>query len=103
MSDVTTDIRCPSGSSLLTKVLNPMEVPLEFIDSNLLQLFCKDCSREFRRLLGDDKVQRVLHIFTSAGDFRHTTVQFRDGADKDISLEDQVKIFELNTRFTSRI
>lgn len=100
MRQEVTDIRCPLGTSLLLRILSTdSKLPIEFVDSHLLQLHCKECSREFRRISGTDNVQRVLHVFTTSGDFKHTTIQFKDGADRDISLADQIALFDLSSRF----
>lgn len=100
-TEVTTDIRCPTGSSLLMRLLNSGQdnIPLEFVGTQLMQLFCKDCTKEFRKIHGVDQIQRVLHVFTTAGEFKSTLIQFRDGADKEIDLPTQVALLKLNSQF----
>ena len=102
MSDITitTEIRCPTGSnSLLLKVLSKGNAPLKARGTDLLELYCKECSRDFRRIEGLDPVQRVLHIMQTDGQFVHTEIQFKDGAGKEIDLDTQVSILELSAKF----
>lgn len=100
MSTVTTDIRCPTGSnSLLLRVLSEGRAPIQFVSSQLLQLYCKECTKDFRRINGSDRVLRVLHLFTTNGEFQATQIQFRDGDEQDIDLDTQIKILKLSTQF----
>lgn len=93
------DIRCPSGSSLLLRVLSTGEAPVEFIDSHHLQLFCKECTRDSKKIDGVQNIQRILHIFTTQGEFLRSEVQFKDGGSRSISPQAQAKIMELASQF----
>lgn len=102
MSDtiVRTEIRCPTGSnSLLLKVLSRGKPDLKARGEDLLELYCKECSRDFRRIGGLDPIQRVLHIMTTTGEFIQTEIQFKDGAGKEIGLEAQADIIALSAQF----
>ena len=100
MSTVTTDIRCPTGAtSLMGKLVYPTgEVP-EILGDVLLEYHCKECTKDFRRLQEPDVILRVLHLYHLNGDFHSTKIQFRDGAERGISLKTQVDIFKLSTEF----
>lgn len=99
-ADKLTDIRCPTGSkSLLSRVTTLQGVPLKALGTFLLQHHCRECTRDFRRLHGADSVQRVLHNYTADGEFKYTIIQFKDGADKKVDPETQVKLFRLSTEF----
>ena len=99
MSTISTDLRCPTGStSLMGKLVKLNGTEPKFIEDMYLQLHCRECTKDFRRIRGDD-VLRVLHMYTTTGTFSHTLIQFRDGAEKGIDLETQVKIFKLSTEF----
>lgn len=99
---VETDVRCPTGSkSLLGKVLSVEGAPLSNLGGILVQLDCKECKRDFRRLHPANTVLRVLHLYTTAGEFKYTQIQFQDPdqEDKTIDLETQVKLFKMSTEF----
>lgn len=97
---IRTEIRCPTGSnSLLLKVLSKGKPDLKARGTDLLELFCKECTKDFRRIEGLDPVQRVLHIMTTTGEFIQTEIQFKDGAGKEIGLEAQADIIKLSAQF----
>lgn len=98
MSAVVTDVRCPTGAtSLMGRLVSTTESPPENIEGLLLQLHCRECTKDFRRL--QEAVLRVLHLYHLNGTFSHTQVVFRDGAEKEINLDSQVKVFKLSTEF----
>ena len=104
MSDrdtVIVDVTCPYGAALLMRLLSAGESPVTTSD-NKMQLHCKSCSRDIKRILPQENVVRVLHIYDMNGNFIHTQIQFRSGKDRiikdDSSLE---KLLSLNRRFTS--
>ena len=104
MSDtiVRTEIRCPTGSnSLLLKVLSKGKPDLKARDTDLLELYCKECSRDLKRLTPEGgEVQRVLHIMKPDGDFVQTEIQFKGERDsKTIDFNTQVELFKLSRSF----
>lgn len=99
MSAVVTDVRCPTGaSSLMGRLVSTDgEMDPEGLEGLLLQLHCRECTKDFRRI--QPLVLRVLHLYTLTGVFDHTQVVFRDGAEAVINLDTQVDIFKLSTSF----
>lgn len=97
MSLIQTDIRCPLGSrSLLMRLLSEEDPPVK-VGEQALQLHCRDCSRELRQNLPD--LQRVLHVYDTGGGFLFTGLQFKDGGETRISIDEQAKIAGLITSF----
>lgn len=80
MSDsiVTTEVRCPQGSKgLLCKLIgDPKDIT--DLQSLKMQHHCRECTKDLRDLLGRDKIERVLHLYTITGEFLATQVKFRD-------------------------
>ena len=99
MSAVVTDVRCPTGATSLMGrlVRGDGAAAPQNLEGLLLQLHCRECSKDFRRL--QPAVLRVLHHYTLAGVFDSTQVVFRDGAEATIDLESQARIFKLSTEF----
>lgn len=101
MNTVTIDLRCPTGStSLMGRLVTGDNIP-EYIEGLFLQLHCRECTKDFRRL--SEGVLRVLHLYTTTGEFVETQIQFREGADKYIDLETQSNIFKLSTEFKRKL
>lgn len=100
MNTVVIDLRCPTGTtSLMGRLVTGDSTP-EFIEGLFLQLHCRECTKDFRRI--SDDVLRVLHMYTTTGDFKETQIQFREGADKHISPETQAQVFKLSSEFKKR-
>ena len=99
MSDIITDVRCPTGTtSLLGKLVftDPDRAQSLDLEPLMLQLHCRSCTQDARRLYSDDSVVRVLHLFTLTGLFQHTVIQFKDREDQEVSPESQRRIYELS-------
>ena len=78
------DIRCPSGpKKLLAKMQQPTEENLEEskrVVNNLLELSCRDCTRDARREAverGQEPPLRVLHRFNLVGELVETVVELK--------------------------
>lgn len=67
MSAVVTDVRCPTGaSSLMGRLVSTDgEMDPEGLEGLLLQLHCRECTKDFRRI--QPLVLRVLHLYTLLG------------------------------------
>jgi hypothetical protein len=80
------DIRCPQGpKKLLAKLSKPSEEELQDyreskrIVSNLLELSCRDCTKETRREAverGQEPPLRVLHRYNLVGELVETVVEY---------------------------
>lgn len=99
-ASITTDVRCPTGAqSLLSRIVSTDGKPLPDLGNFLLQTHCRECTKDFRRIHGTESVLRVLHHYTTSGEFVNTVIQFRDGEDKEIDLSTQIEIFRLSVSF----
>ena len=89
---ITLDLRCPTGSrSLLSRIVVDKDAP-QPPPSVMIQLHCKECSRDFKRLPDGVSIQRVLHHFSIDGVFQSTVIQLRDGSSKSLSLDAHVSV-----------
>lgn len=80
------------------KMLSENDHQLSFIPNQYLQLYCRECTRRFRKVQGLSEVSRVLHMYTTSGEFISSTVQFSNGNDVDIPLSKQEDILKLSPR-----
>lgn len=74
MSREIAEVRCPQGPrNLLMKLRVDSEAPKPHItDENLIEIFCRDCTRRARREMGSAGLTtsfRIIHRFDFMGDF----------------------------------
>lgn len=66
MSQMAVDVRCPvDPRHLFMKLVTDGERPVVVQPGNLMEFFCKVCTRNAREM--DHSVRRVLHRFDLAG------------------------------------
>lgn len=102
---ISSDIRCPTGSKGLMAKLVHLDTGREIdtslnqgLDTVLVELSCRDCTKDFRRIIGD--VLRVVHLYRVDGEFQFTKIQFRDDkSDKKIDRQTQIDIYALASSF----
>jgi hypothetical protein len=70
-----TNLRCSlHPSRLLARMRLEGERPSYVQPENLVELWCRDCSLDYRR--EDPEVERVLHLFNFVGEFVRTEVLY---------------------------
>lgn len=85
----STEVRCPQGPrNLLMKLRLDSEAPAPRTKDNLLEIFCRDCTRHARRQMdqaGLPTTFRVIHCFDFMGEFVESVRE--PLADADISSD----------------
>lgn len=70
---VSVEVRCPQGPrNLLMKLSQTPGVSVVRTPDNLMELYCRDCTRQARREMdsaGLSRSFRILHLFDFAGEF----------------------------------
>lgn len=67
------ELRCPNGpKALLCKVISDGDT-VQYTTDNLIELNCRDCTKEFRRQRPE--IKRVVHRFNVLGELVETVFQ----------------------------
>lgn len=95
------DARCPTGTKgLLGKLVVPKGRDLKSVQDFSIELHCRDCTKDFRKILGIDSILRVVHRYSILGHFEVTQIHFRATNDvKTVSIDTQVEIIALAQSF----